>query len=53
MELQNQTVEHFLQAFSINEQDNFSRVCLQQFCSSLNADDAILSQLPIPPADAV
>jgi len=31
----------------------FSGVCLQQFRSSLNTDDSILGQLPLPPALAV
>jgi len=31
----------------------FSRVCLQQFRPPLNANDAILGQLPLPPANAV
>jgi len=42
-----------LRAKSLGRTVTFGRVFLQQFSPSLNADDAILGQLPLPPGNAV
>jgi len=42
-----------LRAGQLGRTVTFSRVCLQQFRPPLNTNDAILGQLPLPPANAV
>ena len=42
-----------LRAEQVGRTVTFGRVILPQFSPSLNVDDAILGQLPLPPANAV